>query len=101
MATRIASTKEVTVLARGQYKRNAKAVVYLVLSSNGNDQYRTIIYDGKATHCSCPATKPCYHMVQLEAIEGARAEREARAELVRRSAERTAYNYYEMSLGVL
>lgn len=64
--------KTVKVLARIEYKRNRSAVVYICQSSNGHDQYRTTIYNGKATGCDCPATKPCYHMVQCEAREQSR-----------------------------
>ena len=66
------ATKVVQVIARITYKRNPKAVTYLVRSSNGIDQYQTTIYNGKAVSCSCPATKPCYHMKQLETREASR-----------------------------
>lgn len=65
--------KVVQVIARYFIKRN-HAVVYSVRSSNGADTYCTTIINGKATGCTCPATKPCYHMVQLEAKEAARKE---------------------------
>ena len=64
--------KEVKVIARAQFKANGY-VVYRVLSSNGRDVYDTTLKNGKALGCSCPATKPCYHMTQLEAREQARA----------------------------
>lgn len=67
--------KVVQVIARYFIKRN-HAVVYSVRSSNGADTYCTTIINGKATGCTCPATKPCYHMVQLEVKEAARKEAE-------------------------
>src|SRR2546429_3021182 len=33
--------------------------------------FRSLI-DGKASGCSCPSKKPCYHMTQLEEREAAR-----------------------------
>ena len=65
--------KTVSVIARYQLKRNGH-VVYTVRSSNGQDTYNTTLVNGKATGCSCPATKPCYHMTQLEQREAERAE---------------------------
>lgn len=66
------ASKEVTIVARVQFKNDARKVVYKVLSSNGKDTYETYFFNGKACSCSCPATKPCYHMVQCEAREQAR-----------------------------
>lgn len=73
------TTKEVTVLARVVFKNDSRKVVYNVLSSNGKDQYQVYFFDGKVCSCSCPATKPCYHMVQLQAREDAREEKVNRA----------------------
>ena len=74
MKTQQQAAKQVKIIARIAYKRNPKAVKYIVRSSNGVDQYETTIYNGKATGCTCPATKPCYHMNQLEAKEQQRSE---------------------------
>lgn len=87
------ASKTVQVIARIAFKRNPRAVVYLVRSSNGQDIYRTALYDGKAVSCEgCPShastKRPCYHMTQLE-----------RREQERRDAERTAFNNYELGLG--
>lgn len=71
-ATRKA-TKTVQVIARIQFKDDARKVVYKVRASNGRDTYETYFYDGRATSCTCPAHKPCYHMVQLEEKEAERA----------------------------
>ncbi len=79
--------KQVQIIARVQIKRNG-IVVYKVRSSNGKDEYQTTFFDGKATGCSCPATKPCYHMTQLQEREN---ERKA-DEVTRRC-------YYELSIG--
>ena len=116
------TVKELTVLARGQHKSNAKAVAYLVLSSNGQDKYETTVYDGKASHCTCAARTRCYHMNGCEQLEASRnydvigeavklfdkATEDARygdfyeqrAEQMRKDAERTALLNYELSLGI-
>lgn len=67
--------KTVITLARYAMKTDGQLngiVVYAVRSSNGQDVYQTTLVHGKATGCTCPAKKPCYHMAQLEAIEAAR-----------------------------
>lgn len=66
------TTKTVKVLSRIEFKRDPRKVVYLVRPSHGGDPYETTLFDGKATACTCPAKKPCYHMTQLEAKEAAR-----------------------------
>jgi hypothetical protein len=66
--------KTVQVIARYQINRN-NHVVYTVRSSSGADTYTCTLVDGKATGCSCPSHKPCYHMTQLEAREAARREK--------------------------
>lgn len=40
--------------------------------------YQTIIEDGKARCCSCPATKPCKHMKHYEQVEASRNQTSAR-----------------------
>lgn len=75
MTTAMASAKQVHFIARYAHKTNKKLngfVTYAVRSSNGNDIYCTTLINGKASGCSCPARKPCYHMTQLEAREAAR-----------------------------
>lgn len=67
----MAATKEVKVLARYTNKKTG-VVSYLVRSSNGVDTYCTTVINGKASGCSCPAHKPCYHMKGLENKESAR-----------------------------
>ena len=67
--------KQVQVLACYIHKTDGKPngrISYLVRSSNGEDTYCTTLIDGKASGCSCPSKKPCYHMTQLEAKEAAR-----------------------------
>lgn len=71
----MATTKEVLVLARYAHKTNGKlngTVSYLVRSSNGKDTYCMTLIEGKASGCSCPSRKPCYHMKGLENKESAR-----------------------------
>ncbi len=72
MASTKKTVKQVTVVARIQFKADARKVVYLVRSSRAEDIYHTYLFDGKATSCECPSKKPCYHMAQVEAIEEAR-----------------------------
>ncbi len=76
MTTTPLNTKQVQVIARYEIKRNSH-VVYLVRSSNGKDEYHTTLVNGRATGCSCPATKPCYHMRQLEQREAERSKARA------------------------
>jgi hypothetical protein len=71
MAKQCKAAKQVQVIARYQLKRNGH-VVYLLRSSNGVDTYTTTLINGRASGCSCPATKPCYHMRQLETREAER-----------------------------
>lgn len=71
MATKTA-TREVTILARVEFKADSRKVVYQCLSSNGKDTYMTYLFNGKASSCECKATKPCYHMTGCEAYEAAR-----------------------------
>lgn len=65
------TTKTVKVEARITFKDPARAgyVLYVVRSSDGTNLYRTTLLNGRAVGCTCPAGKPCYHMVQLEAYE--------------------------------
>jgi hypothetical protein len=67
------TTKEVTIIARYQFKNDPRKVVYLVRSSDGKSEYCTTLIDGVASGCSCPARNgKCYHRAQLEAREEAR-----------------------------
>jgi len=66
------TVKEVTFIARIEFKCDHRKVVYLVRSSNGVDQYETSMFDGKATGCTCPSRKPCKHMKGAEQKEAAR-----------------------------
>jgi len=68
------TVKEVTFIARAQFKCDHRKVVYLARSSNGVDQYATSLFDGNATGCTCPSRKPCKHMKAAEAKEAARQE---------------------------
>ena len=69
------SLKEVKITARYAHKTNGKLngrVTYAVRSSKGDVIYCTTLIDGKASGCSCPSYKPCYHMKGLEQKEAAR-----------------------------
>jgi hypothetical protein len=72
MARQQKIVKEATFIARIQFKCDHRKVIYLARSSNGVDQHETTLFDGKATSCSCPSKKPCYHMKAAEAREEAR-----------------------------
>src|SRR5450432_1859712 len=67
------ATKTVQIIARVQFKADARKVVYLVRGSKG-EQYETYFFAGKATSCTCESRKPCYHMTQLETKEAERVE---------------------------
>lgn len=67
--------KVVQIIARIQFKADARKVVYLVRASNGVDQYETYCFDGRALSCTCDSRKPCYHMRQVETKEAERAPR--------------------------
>lgn len=72
---KISSSKEVQITARYAHKTNGKLnglVTYAVLSSDGTTLYCTTLIKGKASGCSCPSYKPCYHMKGLEQKEAAR-----------------------------
>lgn len=71
-STTTKSTKQVQVIARVEFKSDPRKVVYFNRSSDGTKEYQTFLFEGHATSCTCPATKPCYHMMQCEAIEGKR-----------------------------
>lgn len=77
-ALRAKSSKTVNIIARYKIKKDHSFrplighVAYLVRSSDGQSEYCCTLGNGKATGCSCPARKPCYHMKQLEVIEAAR-----------------------------
>lgn len=67
--------KQVQVIARFAHKCNGVEtglVSFKVRSSNGKNQYCTTLLNGKAIGCNCKSRKPCYHMTQLEVIEGER-----------------------------
>lgn len=66
------STKEVTVKARIQFKAAPEKVIYQVLSSDEHTTYNVYMYHGKATSCTCKATRRCYHMDGCDAREAAR-----------------------------
>lgn len=67
--------KTVQIIARISFKSDPRKVCYSVRSSDGQSQYTTCLFNGKACSCSCPSKKPCYHMTGVEAYE---AEREAK-----------------------
>ncbi|OLD63823.1 MAG: hypothetical protein AUF65_01055 [Chloroflexi bacterium 13_1_20CM_50_12] len=69
------SLKSVKITARYAHKTNGKLngiVTYAVRSSDGTTLYCTTLINGKASGCSCPSHKPCYHMKGLERKEAAR-----------------------------
>jgi hypothetical protein len=78
--------KTVQVIARIEFKSDSRKVVYQVRSSNGADIYHTSLFEGRACSCTCPSYKPCYHMVQLEALEAAHREAKETARINREMA---------------
>ena len=84
-------TKQADIRYRVALKNNPNIVIYKVRSSDDTQDYEVTVVRGKVNNCSCISRKPCYHMTGVQARED--AHRQTRDE------ERTAYNYYEMSLG--
>ena len=79
MKSQDTATKVVHIIAR--YASHTSGLVnYKVRSSDGKSEYCTRLLNGKAQCCSCPATKPCYHMKQLEQIEVERSAAQVVAE---------------------
>lgn len=70
--TKAKAAKTVSIIARIEFRADTRKICYLVNSSNGVDQYETCLFDGKATSCSCPSQRSCYHMQQLEEREAKR-----------------------------
>src|SRR5438046_1311128 len=66
------SEMTVQLIARISFKADPRKVCYLVRSSDGQSQYITCLFDGKACSCDCAAKGRCYHMVQLEEREASR-----------------------------
>lgn len=75
---KVITPKQVKIIARYEIHRNGH-VVYQVRSTSGQDIYNVTLVNDKATGCSCPAYKPCYHMTQLEAREAARRDQKRAA----------------------
>jgi hypothetical protein len=84
--------KQADIRYRIEIKKNG-IVVYKVVSSDGTQVYDVTVVHGKVNNCTCIARKPCYHMRDVQGREDART--------LERDTERTAYNNYELSLGVL
>lgn len=66
------TAKQVQVIARVEFKNDPRKVVYFVRSSDGQSEYQTSLFEGKAISCNCPARKHCYHMQQCEEKEAGR-----------------------------
>lgn len=64
--------KAVQIIARFQFKSDARKVVYQVRSSDGQKKYETTLFASKATACTCESRKPCKHMKQMEVVEANR-----------------------------
>lgn len=77
-STTTKSTKQVQIIAHYEIKKDHSFrplvghVAYLIRSSDGQSEYCCTLINGKASGCTCPARKPCYHMKQLEAREAER-----------------------------
>jgi len=84
--------KQADIRYRVEIKKN-NIVVYKVVSSDGIKVYDVTVVRGRVNNCSCVSTHPCYHMTSVQCREDAYNRNH--------DAERTAYNNYELSLGVL
>lgn len=91
MAT-IAKTRKQEKVAdiryRIQLKDRKHIVVYIVRSSDDTQDYHVTLVNGKVNNCQCRATKPCYHMRDVQAREWAR-------EAARREEYCTEFSIYE------
>jgi len=65
------ATKQADIRYRVELK-GKEIVVYKVHSSDDSQDYEVTVFEGKVSGCSCPATKPCYHMRDVQAREDAR-----------------------------
>ncbi len=83
-----AAVESVTTIARVQFHADPRKVVYLNRSSDGETQYYTYLFDGRATSCDCPSRKPCKHMAHSEQAEASQdAQERIEASLVLHQAE--------------
>ena len=80
--------KQADIRYRVSLKSNKNIVVYIVRSSDDTQDYQVTLCRGKVSSCSCPATKPCYHMKDVQAYEWAR-------EAARREEYCSNFNIYE------
>lgn len=98
MATTIATrTRQVQPLYRVQSKSDPRKVIYIVKSSDGSTEYTVSFFCGRATGCTCPSRKPCYHMIQLQRREDERQAAELAAE---QAAELAEYEAWKRAQGL-
>jgi hypothetical protein len=64
--------KTADVRYRVALKNNKNIVVYIVRSSDDSQDYQVALVNGRVSSCNCKATKPCYHMRDVQAKEWAR-----------------------------
>jgi hypothetical protein len=65
------TAKQADIRYRTEIKRNG-IVVYTVRSSDDTKDYEVTVVRGKVNNCTCKATKPCYHMRDVQAREDER-----------------------------
>lgn len=83
--------RTVHIIARYELKNYQDIVCYRIRSSNGTGEYRTC-YSAGRLHCDCPGFGGyghCYHGDEVR-----------RREEARKSAERSAYLNYELTMGI-
>jgi hypothetical protein len=71
-----ATAQNVLILSRYFIKRNGH-VVSIVRSSNGVDTYQVLTINGVVNSCTCPAHKPCKHILAVQIAEDNRTEKKA------------------------
>ena len=83
--------KQADIRYRVGIKAHPGIVVYLVKSSDGQEDYQVTFCNGKANNCTCKSRKPCYHMRDCQAREDGRKQ-------VRDEA-RTRENNFALAMG--
>ena len=70
MAKQVA--KQADIRYRVELKNRSHIVVYKVRSSDDTQDYEVTLVRGRVNNCTCKATKPCYHMHDVQIREDAR-----------------------------
>jgi hypothetical protein len=84
--------KQADIRYRVQLKARPHIIIYKVRSSDDTQDYDVTLVNGQVNNCTCPATKPCYHWRDVQAAADARTQERDEA--------RTAYNNFELAMGI-